>query len=396
MAYESKLNSSGKAEDLASSVDEIPCFGEGRVLLVDDNRDLLSVLKNLLENSGFEVVTADDGSSAIEKLQHFVPDIIVCDIMMPGLNGYELHDRLSEQEECCHIPFLFLTALSSPTEIRYGKSMGCDDYLVKPFDPVELETIIRGKIKKFRKRKTMSAKHVEQYRKRIIHTLSHEFRTPLVAINTGAELLKDNFKTFDEERLLTLFESIQRGGARLEHLVNDFMTLRQIDSGSAESVYLRLKRPLDFGVMTRNCLEALENQLIDREPAMNNVQVENALSGKCNVEVYEGQFKDILARLLDNAIKFGEGKPVSIILSDDSTRVYLSIIDQGPGLSEQVRKAACQLFGQINREQFEQQGCGLGLTIACYFTELNGGKLEFRKAESCGLEVVVSFPKCVS
>jgi DNA-binding response OmpR family regulator len=118
------------------------------VLIVDDDPQLLKVLKMLLEAEGYLVFSAPNGHEALRLLQNEVVHLIVADIAMPGINGYQLFERISENPQWALIPFLFLTARAMDSDIRYGKELGVDDYLLKPVKTQDLLATVRGKLKR--------------------------------------------------------------------------------------------------------------------------------------------------------------------------------------------------------------------------------------------------------
>lgn len=123
------------------------------ILLVEDNLPILEELQLLLEFSHYEVITATNGKKALDRLRNseIIPNLIISDIMMPEMDGYELFKRVSTNSRWYHIPFLFLTALSSPNDIRLGKMLGVDDYIIKPFKEEDLLASIAGKLLKSKK-----------------------------------------------------------------------------------------------------------------------------------------------------------------------------------------------------------------------------------------------------
>ena len=118
----------------------------GIILVVDDNLDLVDGVKLTLEMEGFQVLAAGSGQEALTVLERITPDLILADIMMPNLDGYELYVRVHKDPRWVHVPFIFLTAKTSKEDIRKGKEMGADDYITKPFDPQDLVAAVRGKL----------------------------------------------------------------------------------------------------------------------------------------------------------------------------------------------------------------------------------------------------------
>lgn len=118
------------------------------VLIVDDNPELLSGVKLTLEMEGFQALTAQNGKEALEVLERITPDLILADIMMPEMDGYELYEQVHQREDWVKVPFIFLTAKTDVGDIRRGKEMGVDDYITKPFEPEDIVAAIKGRMKR--------------------------------------------------------------------------------------------------------------------------------------------------------------------------------------------------------------------------------------------------------
>ena len=118
------------------------------ILVVDDNPDLIDGVRLTLEMEGFQVISASSGKEALALLERTTPDLILADIMMPNLDGYELYVRVHNNPRWMQVPFVFLTAKTSKEDIRKGKELGADDYICKPFDPQDVLATVRGKLKR--------------------------------------------------------------------------------------------------------------------------------------------------------------------------------------------------------------------------------------------------------
>lgn len=371
---------------------ETPC----RVLLVDDNVELLSSVHDLMTVSGFEVVSVCSVLNAFESLFKQVPDIIVCDVMLPDKSGFDFHKELKEHPIWCLIPFIFISGLSASKDVRLGKLDGCDDYIVKPFDPEDLLAVVHGKLLLSKNRGKIAKEEMETFRKRIIHTLSHEFRTPLVSVNTGAELLLDQIENLEKKQIRRLLESILRGGQRLEKLVEDFMLLQQIDLGHAKYTCELYRAPFSLIHIAETAIECFCDCLTEIGGLYPIFLVEEEIKKKpIKVNVYDVQIINIIQRLLSNAYKFAGAENVVVSVGKKDSYGYVSIRDFGPGISnfsESVEKLM-QPFVQVNREIQEQQGCGLGLCISNYFAQINGASLELRcPNDGIGVEALISLP----
>ena len=362
----------------------------GRVLLVDDNIELLGVVADVLKMNGLECLMASSGQDALDTMKLERPDVIVCDVMMPDMNGHEFHQVVSDNPDWCMIPFVFLTALTGVEDVRMGKELGCDDYLAKPFNPDDLVAVVKGKLTRARKRSNSAEMRFDTYRRRIINTLSHEFRTPLVAINTGTELLLDQHSQLETDRVQYLLESIQRGGQRLQRLVEDFMVIQQIESGVAAANATRYCAQHDLREIVVHAIEQFQ-EYGAHAPVQLDLIVED--DAELLINVYEMQVIDMITRLLSNAAKFGgKDRVANVRVYNKGDMACMSIRDYGPGMSEEEFFSAKETFAQIDRDRMEQQGCGLGLTVMHYFAELNCAEVICECPQDGGLGVEIRFP----
>lgn len=119
-----------------------------KVLVIEDNQTVGQTIKRLLEKAGYEVITAHSGPDGIQLAMEILPDVIICDIMMPGMNGFEVLKHLSGTGETSSIPFIFLTARAEMADLRHGMELGADDYLIKPFKANDLLNAIRTRLEK--------------------------------------------------------------------------------------------------------------------------------------------------------------------------------------------------------------------------------------------------------
>lgn len=363
------------------------------ILVVDDNPLIRNVLEGLLLSQNYMVHCSENGEEALEVLSAKEVDVIICDIMMPQMDGYELHSRVRSERQLSHIPFVFLTALGSEDARTKGQELGVDGYVVKPFQPRGLLSMIRGKIQRSRALRMANEELYDAYRKRVIHTLSHEFRTPLVAINTGVELLLDESCNIEEAQRAGLLQSIQRGGRRLERLVSDFMLIQQLEAGVAEKLF-------NERAAVKAARDVMDVYVATQESALLSegfqLKLEDNSDG-AKVLVYEPHIHDIIARLVSNSMKFSkEQREVDVLIEATEADVVFTVRDRGIGFNLDKSGEALCLFGQIDRERYEQQGSGFGLAIAHRYAMVSQGELLFENREGGGASVSLSLPRCKS
>jgi two-component system, sensor histidine kinase and response regulator len=370
--------------------EEVHSVGEGCcVLVVEDNPLMKQTIESLLLSQNFTVYTSANGKEALEILKDREVDVIVCDVMMPKMDGYQLFQSLRDSNRHHHVPFVFLTALDDVVEIERGNEIGVDDYLTKPFEPREFLSIIRGKVVRSRNLKSIEEGKYEQFRKRVIHTLSHEFRTPLVAISTGTELLLDQIGSLDPEKTVSLLSAVQRGGQRLERLVSDFMLVQQIESGVAERLYESKRKKVSLCDLHSDLLQRVSDLPDDEAKRIKSdvPQKEVILE-----PVYSPHIVEIIFRLLQNSLKFAPETPAHVSFEIYAGEVCWNVKDYGPGFEVSRIGEAMQLFGQLDRQIHEQQGGGLGLPIACRLAAINRCSLKFRPATLEGFTASLALP----
>lgn len=359
------------------------------VLIVDDNPLIANVVSSLLSAQEYDVHISENGREAVDFLEKSSVDLIICDVMMPKMDGYEFQKFVRAKGELAHIPFLFLTALDDSDEVMHGLASGADSYLTKPFNPRELIALVHGKLETSRARKAQISAEYDGFRKQILHTLSHELRTPLVAINTGAELLIEQHENLDRKSLTRLLEAIHRGGARLERLVTDFMLLQQIEAGVAQRTFEMRAGLHSLAAIVKQTLQ-MEQPALERE-GFKVEFIDNSNGAKAHV--YEVNIIDILQRLLSNCVKFSRDvKSIEIEVSCEDDRVKFEVRDRGLGVDPGKLAEALSLFGQVDRGKLEQQGSGLGLAIATRYAKINHATLGLKPREGGGTVACFSAP----
>ena len=345
-----------------------------RILVVEDHQLLQEAMREILEVDGFTVLTAGDGLVALEMMQETCPDLILSDIMMPQMDGYEFYEKMRENPQWVRIPFIFLTARGDRDDILKGKAMGVEDYLTKPFDTQELLVAIHSRLKRAHDLQTVTDTEFDQLKQQLIDILSHELRTPLTYISGYTDLALDDVAALTPETLQEFLEGIKRGADRLNRLTDDFLMVVQIDTGRAEKDFESFACiHHDLGAIVNRATQYYQ-MITPKKGLAFVVTVDLALPP---VKLHEGFFSNALRRLIDNAIKFSrqDSPHIEIRAATSPHCVQISVTDHGVGIAEENITHIFQRFQQINREKMEQQGTGQGLYIAQSLIQLHGGKI---------------------
>lgn len=342
------------------------------VLLVDDENAVLEGVTDLLELSGYEVLAAENGQKALEIMQSRTPDLIVSDIMMPVMDGYEFYEAVRSNPDWTPIPFIFLTARGQPVDVRRGRALGADEYLVKPFDPEELVIVVNARLSRMQAIRAVTMADVERMKQQLIAIFSHELRTPLAYVYGYVNLLRDERETMSEEDLREMLEGMQRGADRLVQLVEDLMLLVKLDSGIVESELKLRRRDVGLAEVVRRVFDGLRQPARDRGVELC-IEVPEELT-VTSVPLY---LVEAIKRLVHNGIKFAKqgGGCVTIRAWQEDDRVRIDVVDDGIGIHPDDLKTIFSRFHQVDRDELEQQGIGIGLAVARDIVVLMGGDL---------------------
>ncbi|MBN1813036.1 MAG: response regulator [Anaerolineae bacterium] len=342
------------------------------ILIVEDHAPLLAAIQHVLELEHYSVLTASDGVEALRVMEETRPDLIVADIMMPRMDGYDFYEAVRDRPEWVPIPFIFLTARAEKEDQLKGKALGVEDYIIKPFDPQELVIAVQARLGRAQAIQEATEIGFEQLKQQIINTLSHELRTPLTYIQGYTALaLEDASSPGDLQEFLL---AIKGGADRLTRLIEDMLLLVQMDTGQAMEDFGKLAdtRP-DIDTIVKSTVEKYVKQATQQGLNLE-FQVTPNLP---QVKLCKPFFVNALGRLLDNAIRFSrdKGKQVWISVRTSGEWVEVTVQDEGVGIAADQIPYLFERFRQIDREQMEQQGAGLGLAIAQELIALHGGEI---------------------
>jgi CheY-like chemotaxis protein/anti-sigma regulatory factor (Ser/Thr protein kinase) len=345
------------------------------ILVVDDETDVRQNISDLLENSGYKTVQASEGSEALSVIGNITPDLIISDIKMQKMNGYELLDKL--QAHCClrNIPFIFLTAKSEDHSFRKGMNLGADDYITKPYDARDLLKAVEIRLNKKKKAGCI----IDEIVKNILMYVPHELRTPLVSISGFSQLIAENYYSLSADEIYEMVSRIRASNIRLQKTVNKFITLSEMICSSDS-----LKRNSE---LTNARLSSPESVI--RSTALNKASEFDRtgdlifdLSGS-DVFITEEHLQLIVSEIVENSMKFSfPGTPIEIKSGTYRDSYILSIKDYGKGMTQE-QLLSINAFMQFGREYNQQQGNGLGLIITKKAAELFSGSLNI-ESEAAG------------
>lgn|GEM_PF-662408 len=360
-----------------------------KILCVEDEVGLRSDIVEELQDAGYETLESDNGEEGLKTILEDRPDLVLCDITMPGMSGHQLLTTLRENHpQFSTVPFLFLSALADRNDIVVGKDLGADDYLTKPVDYDILLATVRSRLEQVERMDGQKAVEMNALRESVLRMLPHELRTPLNHILGYSSLLSDEiFGPLGNEKYKDYADQIHQGGTRLLTIVEDALVLLNISVGEMKPTLGPCNVAEIVGASISDMRADAEQKHVDFQ-----VDVESAPSKfVTDPELLKRAFDAILS----NAIKYtGENGQVQVsATSDEDGGLLLKIADTGIGIAQdqiaQVMKPFEQAQTGLDRSH---EGIGLGLPMAKATTEVLGGRFDLQSEVDTGSAVTMTFP----
>jgi two-component system sensor histidine kinase/response regulator len=364
---------------------------EQTILVVEDDESMLEILALLLQDEGYRVLLASSGETALTLMQQEKPDLIVSDVTMPGMDGFDLYEHILGRGEWARIPFIFLTARGQRADVRKGMELGADDYLVKPFEPEELLNAVKVRLERAAETRAVIDMAAAGLQEQIIRTLTHEFRTPLALVVGYTELLEVSGQEMNEDDFQTTLQGLHSGSERLKGLVEDFLFLSRLNTGSiANEIDLRSRETVNPDKAIDLVLEQFESKAAAKRISF------QVAKGAPDLIIAIGHLHlvEIMRRLVDNAIKFSKegGGHVSVTTRQEGAYWVMDVADSGIGIPSEALPWIFEAFRQVNRDKIEQQGSGVGLTIVQGLVEAYGGRVAVQSTPDRGSTFTVWLP----
>jgi two-component system, sensor histidine kinase and response regulator len=359
------------------------------ILIIEDETQIRENIQEILQLSDFETLTAPNGKIGLEIAQVKIPDLIICDIMMPELDGYSVLSALRQNEATSNIPLIFVTAKAERSDFRRGMDFGADDYLTKPFTPEELLNAIAVRLEKQAVIERQSQAKLDELRMNIIHSLPHEINTPLNGIIGMSQLLIESSDLINESEEIEIVESIYTSANRLHRLAQRFLLYSNLeliarDQQKILQIQEKLDNCLSKIVISDICLTKV--RAVDREKDLK-LELTESL-----VQMPKEKLSIIIEELIDNALKFSfPNSEIQVLSKSDGNKFKLDVIDHGQGMTiAEIEKIGA--FFQFNRKLYEQQGSGLGLAIVQHLVNLYQGKFTIHSTPGQGTIVSICLP----
>lgn len=366
-----------------------------KILVIEDEILLREEVMEWLTVEGYEVLGAEDGLAGVKLAINHLPDVILCDIAMPKLDGYEVMMVVRSNEATQLTPFIYMTARASQDDIRRGMESGADDYITKPFNYRQLMQAIQTRLEKKALYDQRQRAEVEQwqqafqqeheqrlFKSKMIAMFSHDFRNPLTNIMNANSILVRHRDNLDEQRRANYHSRIEGSIQQLVHMLEDLLVVSQMENGTLEFQ----PEPLNLANFIQEIVEEFRlvhgstHGLVVDCPSAEDVFADPRL------------IRQIVANLVSNAIKYSPaGREVRVSLHYRDQQIIIAVEDNGIGIPEADQT---RLFSAFQRASNVGQvaGTGLGLAIVQQAAQIHGGIVELESQVNIGTRVVVRIP----
>ena len=362
-----------------------------KILIVDDVVSNVLLLKVLLKNEKFKTVTASDGLEAIQQAEKELPDLILLDVMMPQMDGFETAMHLKNNPTTAGIPIIFLTALNSTQDIVKGFQAGANDFITKPFNKEELLVRVNHQISLVAAKKLI-LERTEELRKTIVgrdklySVIAHDLRSPLASIKMVLNMMVLGLsEDVIGKEMYQMLQMVNHSTEDVFSLLDNLLKWTKSQIGKLNVVYQ------DFRIY-----EVVEGVLdiFSLVSKSKNIQLVNDSIDTVTVHADVDMVKTILRNLLSNALKFSyEGSQIIIGSQVETDKVIVSVKDSGKGMSAEDKEKLLKTETHFSRYGTNnEEGSGLGLLLCQDFAIKNGGDLWFESEEGKGSTFFFSIP----
>ncbi|MBD2693274.1 hybrid sensor histidine kinase/response regulator [Anabaena catenula] len=362
-----------------------------RILAVDDTRDNLILVQTILESEGYEIDLAADGATALQKVAQSPPQLILLDVMMPGMDGYEVTRRIRNNPDLSYIPILLITAFHESSVVE-GLDIGADDFIRKPFDTDELLARVRSLLRL--KHSIDEQQKMTRQREDFVSRLTHDLRTPLVAADRMLSLFQQETFCKISPEMKQAISVMIRSNQNLMEMVNTLLEVYRFEAGK-KTLNLQncdLKEIAQEVVSELNLLANEKNLTLTLDTNQLNQQGDNA-----GVTIGDRlELRRVLNNLIGNAIKFTDKGSIEIGISEnlsatkDKAETIIKVADTGYGIAPEDQAT---IFERFRQGRNKRSGSGLGLHLSRCIIEAHGGKIELFSELGKGSIFTVRLPK---
>lgn len=367
------------------------------ILVVDDEQKNLQVLGNLLAEKKYRLDFATNGEEALDLAKSYSPDLILLDVMMPKMDGFEVCEKLKKEKITQNIPIIFITAKHEDEDIIKGFESGSVDYICKPFKTQELLARVHTHLNLVLTRKALQKANdelvlVNEMKSEFLGIACHDLKNPLSGIVWHADLLKESIQNYENSHNiqsteeLEILSIIESSASNMLQIINNIMDTEFLESGKVKMDFASV----DLGLIAQQIFQI--NKASAKKKSIDLlIETEQNLFSIVDVS----RVREIMDNLLSNAIKYSpKNKTVSLKIVSKNDKILFIVQDEGPGFSDQDKKEIYGKFARLSaRPTGDEISTGLGLSIVKNLVELLKATIVLESKPGHGATFTVSFDR---
>lgn len=362
---------------------------KGTILIVDDQLNNLKVISELLSNN-YKVYTSTSGINAFQILEKVKIDIILLDIIMPDMDGFDVCQRLKKNTSTCDIPIIFLTAKNSTEDIIKGLTLGAVDYIKKPFHSKEVKVRIEThlQLKKTKEELKLANSHLKELnaiKDKFISIISHDLKNPIGAVSNLSKILISDLDSIDKEKMLKMLGLINQSSENTFKLLDNLLTWSRAQTGK-----IKINRTkIHLNDLLQYAIDFCQSLAVNKD-----IKIINDSNLSLEIWADMDMINTVLRNLITNAIKFTNRNGfVRIQSKNHNNAITISVVDTGVGMSQDTLNDLFQTEKKTSTTGTEkEEGTGLGLLISKEFIGKHGGEIWAESQEGVGSKFHFTLP----
>jgi DNA-binding response OmpR family regulator len=348
-----------------------------RILIIDDDASLRGVLNLALTAEGYEVIEADNGTEGHRLARSHLPDLIFCDMVMPGMNGKRVVEQLRTDALTARQQVVLMTGDEQAASQRQSMDFGADDYLKKPFNIDELLRCARARLRRAELQGKVGAKIVDDLRQSLDSNLPHELFTPIAGILGLTDLMRESVATASEKEMHDMFNSVDQFARRLHRTLRNYLALMELHAETSANARA--------GRTSADYVQQVVNDAAKIAVERHNRSADLRVGVfDFDIPMAPADLATVVEELVDNASTFSiHGMPIQVDPIHANSLVGLCVGDTGRGMTRQ-QVESIGAFKQFESHNYARQGLGLGLALVKLIAQTYGGRLEIESEAGVG------------
>lgn len=360
-----------------------------KILIIEDTAEVRENIAEILETEGFDAIKAENGEIGITLATKTQPDLILCDIMMPGKDGYEVLEEIRKIVATSTTPFIFLTAKNTREDLRRGMALGADDYISKPFTIDELVGSVNTRLRKAEEFRSQSEQKLNELTRNIGIPIATVINEPLKAIIGFSHMVMTEYPNMEKPEIAELMSLVYKAGMKLNKIVRKTMLYYQLEALAYRPEEIEKLRNKGCA----NPREILTIAASNIATACNRTEDLYILADAvANLTIPCEHLTNLIEELTENSLLYSPRRShVKISAGLDKSAYIVTISDEGIGMTQE-QIASIGAFTRFNIDYNKQDGVGLGLTLVRKILSIYGGEIQINSSPGIGTTSKIILP----